>query len=48
MERTRDIGLLHAVGMSTTQLRWMFRTEAVLVATVAVAVGVGAGIVFAA
>jgi putative ABC transport system permease protein len=35
-ERTREIGLLRAVGMTRAQLRWMVRAEAVLVAAIAV------------
>ena len=46
VERTREIGLLRAVGMTRRQLRWMVRAEAALVAAVAVLVGlvVGAGL----
>ena len=48
VERTREIGLLRAVGMTRAQLRWMVRAEAVLVAAVAVVIGgllgVGLGI----
>jgi putative ABC transport system permease protein len=43
VERTREIGLLRAVGMTRRQLSWMVRAEAVLVAAVAVVVGVGLG-----
>ncbi|WP_248963822.1 FtsX-like permease family protein [Sphaerisporangium perillae] len=48
IERTREIGLLRAVGMTSGQLRWMIRGEAVLVAGLAIALGVSLGIAFAA
>ena len=44
VERTREIGLLRAVGMTRAQLSWMVRAEAVLVAAVAVVVGVVLGL----
>lgn len=44
VERTREIGLLRAVGMTRAQLRWMVRAEAVLVAAVAVVIGVLLGV----
>ena len=43
LERTREIGLLRAVGMSRRQLRAMVRTEALLVAAFAVLVGLVLG-----
>ncbi|HEX5534004.1 MAG TPA: FtsX-like permease family protein, partial [Actinomycetales bacterium] len=43
VERTREVGLLRAVGMTRKQLRWMVRGEAVLVAAMAVVLGVGLG-----
>jgi putative ABC transport system permease protein len=43
VERTREIGLLRAIGMSRRQVRWMVRWEAVLVAALAVVLGVGLG-----
>ncbi|TRW46609.1 ABC transporter permease [Georgenia yuyongxinii] len=43
VERTREIGLLRAIGMTRDQVRWMVRWEAVLVAALAVVVGVGLG-----
>jgi putative ABC transport system permease protein len=45
-ERTREIGLLRAVGMTGRQLRTMVRAEAILIAAVATVVGVvlGAGL----
>jgi putative ABC transport system permease protein len=44
VERTREIGLLRAVGMTRAQLSWMVRAEAVLIAAVAVVAGVGLGL----
>ena len=44
VERTREIGLLRAVGMTRRQLSWMIRAEAVLVAAVAAVVGLGLGL----
>jgi putative ABC transport system permease protein len=48
IERTREIGLLRAVGMTRSQLRWMIRGEAVVVAALATVLGFGLGIGFAA
>ncbi|WP_169953676.1 FtsX-like permease family protein [Microbispora sp. H11081] len=48
VERTREIGLLRAVGMTGAQTRWMIRGEAVLVAALAIVTGVGLGVAFAA
>ncbi|MGN6753816.1 MAG: FtsX-like permease family protein [Intrasporangium sp.] len=48
VERTREIGLLRAVGMTRRQLRGMVRAEAVLVAAVAAVGGVALGLVLAA
>jgi putative ABC transport system permease protein len=42
-ERTREIGLLRAVGMSRVQLRRMIRTEAVIVALLGAVVGIIVG-----
>ncbi|GMR02397.1 MAG: ABC transporter permease [Acidimicrobiia bacterium] len=44
-ERTREIGLLRAVGMVRRQVRRMIRWEAVIVATFGALLGVGIGIV---
>src|SRR3954464_1880493 len=44
VERTREIGLLRAVGMTRAQLRSMIRAEAVLIAAVAVLAGVVLGL----
>jgi putative ABC transport system permease protein len=43
-ERTREIGLLRAVGMTRTQLRTMVRGEAALIAAVATVVGIALGV----
>jgi putative ABC transport system permease protein len=43
LERTREIGLLRAVGMTRRQLRAMLRGEALLVAAVALLVGTALG-----
>jgi putative ABC transport system permease protein len=45
-ERTRELGLVRAVGMSRRQLRRMVRYEAALVATFGASVGVGLGLLF--
>ncbi|GGK63266.1 FtsX-like permease family protein [Ornithinimicrobium pekingense] len=43
-ERTREIGLLRAVGASRAQVAWMIRAEAVLVAALASLLGLGLGV----
>src|SRR5690349_7904158 len=48
VERTREIGLLRAVGMTRRQLSWLVRAEPVLVAAVAAVVGLGLGLGLAA
>jgi putative ABC transport system permease protein len=48
LERTREIGLLRAVGMTRRQLRAMVRGEALLVSAVAVLVGAVVGVGLAA
>lgn len=45
-ERTRELGLIRAVGMSRRQLRRMVRFEAALVATFGATLGVGLGLLF--
>lgn len=45
MERTREVGLLRAVGMSGNGVRTMIRVEAMLIAVVGGVIGTGAGIV---
>ncbi|MGH3369283.1 MAG: ABC transporter permease [Nocardioidaceae bacterium] len=46
IERTREIGLLRAVGLSRRQLRRMVRLESVIVAVLGAALGVLLGIAF--
>jgi putative ABC transport system permease protein len=48
VERTREIGLLRAVGMTRRQLRMMVRAEAALIAAAAVVLGIGLGTAFGA
>jgi putative ABC transport system permease protein len=45
-ERTRELGLIRAVGMTRRQLRRMIRFEAALVATFGATLGVGLGLLF--
>ena len=45
-ERTRELGLVRAVGMTTRQMRRMVRWEAVIVALFGAIIGVGLGILF--
>jgi putative ABC transport system permease protein len=46
LERTREIGLLRAVGLSRQQLRRMVRLESIAIAVLGAVLGVGLGIVF--
>jgi len=46
LERTREIGLLRAIGMSRRQLRTMVRLEAVVVAVFGALLGVAMGVAF--
>ncbi|RJK93184.1 ABC transporter permease [Vallicoccus soli] len=46
IERTREIGLLRAVGMSRRQLRRMVRLESVVIALYGAALGIVLGLVF--
>jgi putative ABC transport system permease protein len=46
-ERTRELGLLRAVGMSKRQVRRMVRAESVITALIGAALGLALGIVFA-
>jgi putative ABC transport system permease protein len=46
IERTREVGLLRAVGVSRRQLRRMVRLESVVVAVLGAVLGVGMGLVF--
>ena len=47
-ERTRELGMLRAVGMSRRQVRTMIRYEAVITALIGALLGMGLGLVFAA
>lgn len=47
LERTREFGLLRAVGMSKRQLRWAVRGEAAIVAVFGALLGMVVGIMFA-
>jgi len=46
IERTREVGLLRAIGLSRVQLRRMIRLEAVVISVLGAVLGVGMGIVF--
>jgi putative ABC transport system permease protein len=46
IERTREVGLLRAVGMSRRQLRSMVRLESVAIAVLGAVLGIGLGLVF--
>lgn len=46
LERTRELGLLRAVGMLRGQVRRMVLTESLLVAVLGAAIGVGVGVLF--
>jgi putative ABC transport system permease protein len=46
-ERTRELGLLRAVGMSKRQVRRMIRAESVITALIGAALGLVLGVVFA-
>ena len=46
IERTREVGLLRAVGLSRRQLRTMVRLESVAIAVLGAVLGVGLGLVF--
>jgi putative ABC transport system permease protein len=46
IERTREVGLLRAIGLSRAQLRRMVRLEAVVIALLGGGLGVAMGLVF--
>jgi len=46
-ERTRELGMLRAVGMTRTQVRWMIRYESVITALIGALIGIVLGIVLA-
>jgi putative ABC transport system permease protein len=47
-ERTRELGMLRAIGMSRRQVRTMIRYEAVITALIGAILGMALGVVFAA
>jgi putative ABC transport system permease protein len=47
-ERTRELGMLRAIGMSRRQVRTMVRYEAVITALIGAILGIALGVVFAA
>lgn len=46
LERTRELGLLRAVGMSRRQVRSMIRSEAVIIAVLGAILGLAVGVLF--
>ncbi len=46
IERTREVGLLRAIGVSRRQLRTMIRLEAIVIAVFGALLGMGMGLVF--
>jgi len=46
-ERTRELGMLRAVGMTRSQVRWMIRYESVITALIGAVIGITLGIVLA-
>ncbi len=46
LERTREVGLLRAVGMSRRQLRSMIRLESVAISVLGAVLGIGLGLIF--
>ena len=42
-ERTREIGMLRAIGMTPKQSRWMIRHESIITALIGAALGLGLG-----
>ena len=47
-ERTREIGMLRAIGMTRRQVRRMIRHESVITALIGAVIGIALGIVLAA
>jgi putative ABC transport system permease protein len=47
-ERTREIGMLRAIGTTRTQIRWIIRWESVITAVIGAVLGLLLGIVLAA
>ncbi|GGV35202.1 ABC transporter [Actinomadura cremea] len=48
IERTREIGLLRAIGVSRRQLRRMIRVESIVIAVFGAVLGIGIGVAFGA
>jgi putative ABC transport system permease protein len=48
LERTRELGMLHAIGMTRRQVRRMVRHESVVTALIGAALGIGVGLFLAA
>ena len=46
IERTREVGLLRAIGLSRSQLRRMIRLESIVISLLGAALGVAMGVVF--
>jgi putative ABC transport system permease protein len=46
-ERTRELGMLRAVGMTRSQVRWMIRYESIITALIGAVIGIALGIVLA-
>jgi putative ABC transport system permease protein len=47
-ERTRELGMMRAIGMSRRQMRRMIRNESVITALIGAALGLGLGVFLAA
>jgi putative ABC transport system permease protein len=47
-ERTRELGMLRAIGMTRWQVRWMISWESVITALIGAAIGIALGIILAA
>jgi putative ABC transport system permease protein len=45
-ERTRELGLLRAIGMGRRQVRWMIRWESVIIAVIGAVLGIAIGVFF--
>jgi putative ABC transport system permease protein len=45
-ERTRELGLLRAIGMGRRQVRWMIRWESVIIAVIGAVLGLAIGVFF--
>jgi putative ABC transport system permease protein len=47
-ERTRELGMLRAIGMTRRQVRWMIRHESIVTALIGAALGIAVGAFLAA